>query len=129
VLPENPTVSFQCRGVPEICAPLTNEMRTAFERAGITFRRAGADVNITAEAMLTDQRTQQSFGTMMTVNTYSVQLEAESPRFDNDEIGLSHPPTVSADPRVGAERLVEYARTIAPDVVERVRAFWLKRRQ
>lgn len=95
----------------------------------MTLRRSGADVNITAEATQTDQRTQESFGTTLTINTYSVQLEADAPRFDNDVISLPHPPPVSADPRVGTERFVEYARKIAPEVVERINDFWTKRRQ
>jgi serine/threonine protein kinase len=128
-LPENPTVSFQCRGSAEICTPLRNEIQASFERAGMSLRRAGADINITAEAEQTGQDTQQSFGTTLTVKTFAVQLEAESPRFDNDAISMPNTPPVSADSRLGGERFSEYARKIAPEVVERVRAFWSKRRQ
>lgn len=129
VLPELPSVSFQCRGPGEICNPLRSEMQAAFDRAGITLRRAGADINVTAEVEQTDQSNQQAFGTSLNVRTYSVQLEAESPRLDNDAVPMPNTPPVSADPRVGAERFAEYARKITPDVVERVRAFWAKRRQ
>jgi hypothetical protein len=86
-------------------------------------------VAITAEVEQTGQTTQPSFGTTLNVRTYSVQLEAESPRFDNDTVSMPSTPPVSADPRVGSERFNEYARKIAPDVVDRVRAFWTKRRQ
>jgi serine/threonine protein kinase len=126
--PSTPSVSFQCRGASEICAPLRAEMESSFERAGLSMRRSGADINITAEATHTDQTSQRAFGTTLNVNTYSVQLDAESPRLDNEVISMPSPPPVSADPRVGTERFNEYARKIAPDVVERVQAFWAKRR-
>jgi hypothetical protein len=126
---ETPSVSFQCRGPGEICNPLRSEMQSAFDRAGIALRRAGADVTITAEVEQTGQTAQQSFGTTLNVRTYSVQLDAESPRFDNDTVAMPSTPPVSADPRVGSERFTEYARKVAPEVVERVRAFWAKRRQ
>ena len=95
----------------------------------MTLRRGGADITITAEVEQTDQSSQQSFGATLNIKTYSVQLEAESPRLDNDVIAMPNTPPVSADPRVGSERFNEYARRIAPDVVERVRAFWSARRQ
>jgi serine/threonine-protein kinase len=127
-LPDNPSVSFQCRGPIEICNPLRNEMQAAFDRAGMTLRRAGADINITAEVEQTDQSTQQTFGTTVTIRTYAVQLDAEAPRFDNDTVAMPNAPSVSADARFGSERFNEYARKLSPEIVERVRAFWSKRR-
>jgi hypothetical protein len=102
-------------------------MQSAFERAGISLRRAGADVNVTAEVDQTGESTQQSFGTTLNVRSYSVELEAESPRWENEIIGMPNTPPVSADPRVGTERLAEYARKLAPEVAERVRAYLAKR--
>ena len=104
-------------------------MQSSFERAGISLRRAGADINVTAEVAQTGESTQQSFGTTLNVRTYSVDLEAESPRWESEEIGMPNTPPISADPRVGTERFAEYARKIAPDVVERVRTFIAKRQQ
>jgi hypothetical protein len=104
-------------------------VQAAFERAGISMRRAGADVNVSAEVTQTDESPQRSFGADLIVRTYAVQLEADSPRFDNDEIGMPNTAPVRADPRVGSERFNEYARTLAPEIVERVRGFWQKRRQ
>jgi CCR4-NOT transcriptional regulation complex NOT5 subunit len=124
-----PTVSFQCRGAAEICNPLRNEMQAAFERADISMRRAGADITITAEATQTGQSSQESFGNTLTIKTFAVTLDAQSPRFDNEEIAMPNTPPISADPRVGAERFSEYARLLAPDVVQRVRSFWERRRQ
>jgi hypothetical protein len=104
-------------------------MQIAFDRAGMSLRRAGADVNITAEVTQTDESPQRSFGADFYVRTYAVQLDAEAPRFDSEEIGMPNTPPVRADSRVGADRFNEYARMVAPEVVERVRAFWQKQRQ
>ena len=121
-------MSFQCRGAAEICTPLRSEMQAAFERAGITLRRSGADINLTAEATQTDETNSRPFGTNLTVKTYSIQLEGESPRLDAD-VPMPNTPPVSADPRFGTERFTENARKVSAEVVERVRAFWSKRRQ
>lgn len=91
-------------------------------------RRSGADVNLTAEVTLANESQQRPFGTNLNVKTYAIELEGESPRLDAD-VPMPSVAPVSADPQFGAERFNEAARKVAPDLVERVRAFWTKRRQ
>jgi serine/threonine-protein kinase len=127
-LPENPTVSFQCRGSAEICTPLRSAIAEVLDREGLSLTRGAGDVSLTAEVTPVDARAEQTFGTTVAVRTYSIEVEGESPRL-NEDIPMSVSRTVSADPRFGAERFAEAARLVAADAVERVRAYWSKRRQ
>jgi hypothetical protein len=127
-LPENPAVSFQCRGAAEICSPLRAAVLDAFERDGIVVTRSGGDIVLTAEVTLLDDRIDRPFGTAVAVRTYSIEMDGASPRLD-EEIPMAVSRTVSADPSLGAERFAEAGRLVAAATLERVRAFWTKRRQ
>jgi serine/threonine-protein kinase len=126
-LPENPRVSFQCRGPVEICTPLRNEMAEALGRESLPIVRAGGDVLLTAEVEIVDERIDRSFGTNVAVRTYSIEMMGEAPRLEEDIAMPSR--TVSADQRLGGERFVEAARLLAAEAVQRLRAFWLRKRQ
>jgi serine/threonine-protein kinase len=126
-LPENPRVSFQCRGPAEICTPLRNEMAEALGRESLPAVRAGGDVLLTAEVTFVDEQPNRAFGTNVTVRTYSIEMSGEAPRLEEDIAIPSR--TVSADQRLGGERFVEAARLVAAEAVQRVRAFWQRQRQ
>ena len=126
-LPENPRVSFQCRGPVEICTPLRNEVADALGRESLPLVRAGGDVLLTAEVTIVDERVDSSFGTNVAVRTYSIEMAGEAPRLEEDIAIPSR--TVSADQRLGGERFVEAARLVAAEAVQRVRAFWQRQRQ
>jgi serine/threonine-protein kinase len=126
-LPENPRVSFQCRGPAEICTPLRNEMADAFGRESLPLIRAGGDILLIAEVTFVDERADRSFDTNVVVRTYSIEMSGEAPRLEEDIAMPSR--TVSADQRLGGERFVEAARLVAAEAAQRVRAFWQRQRQ
>jgi serine/threonine-protein kinase len=127
-LPENPTVSFQCRGAVEICAPLRNEIAEVLGRESLSLVRSGGDVALTAEVTIVDERIDRNFGQTMAVRTYSIDMQGESARL-NEDVPMPVSRTVTADSRVGAERFAEAARLVAAESVQRLRAFWTRRRQ
>jgi hypothetical protein len=120
-------VSFQCRGAAEICTPLRNAMADALDRDQLSLVRSGGDIALTAEVTTVDASAERTFGTTMAVRTYSIEMVGESARL-NEDVPMPVSRTVSADPRFGAERFTEAARLVAGESVERVRAFWQKRR-
>ena len=101
-------------------------MQDAMERDGVSMARGAADVALTAQVAVVDERADRQFGTTFVVRTYSIEIEGDSPRF-NESVPMPPPRTFSADARLGAERLNENARVAAIAAVERVRAFWKKR--
>jgi hypothetical protein len=82
---------------------------------------ARADVVLTADVELVEQRVQESFGTTFATRTFAVDVAGES-----RGLVISMPParTFSFDAQVGRERAVENARLIASDSVDKVRDFW-----
>ena len=83
------------------------------------------DVVLTAEVAIVAETPQSQFGTTFVVTTYSIDMSAESPRF-NQDVPMPAPKSFSADLRVGRERLAENARVAAADAIERVQQFWKK---
>ena len=81
---------------------------------------------MTAEAAIVDERQQTQFGTNFVVRTYSIDISAESTRF-NQDVPMPATRTFTADTGVGRERLAENARVAAADAIERVQQFWKKR--
>ena len=81
---------------------------------------------VTAEVAIVDERQQTQFGTNFVVRTYSIDIAAESTRF-NQDVPMPASKTFSADTRTGRERLAENARVAAADAIERVQQFWQKR--
>ena len=86
-----------------------------------------ADVYIVVNAAALDGQVQQQFGTTFVVRNYSISVELEAPKM---ETAPGAPPsrTFSADLRVGRERVVENARLVAIDTVQKIREFWTRRR-
>jgi hypothetical protein len=82
---------------------------------------ARADVILSVDVELVEQRVQESFGTTFAPRTFSVEVAGES-----HGLVLSMPParTFSFDAQVGRERVNENARVIASDTVDKVRDFW-----
>ncbi len=125
-----PSVFFQCAGAREVCGALRTAVDEALEKAGLRSVRNAAKADIGVEARVTSlgENVARSFETALAVQTYSIDLTAETT--GTAEV-VSMPPstTVSYDPRFGSERVVEKARLVAGEVVERVQAFASKRRR
>jgi len=87
-----------------------------------------ADIGVEARVTSLGENVARSFETALAVQTYSIDLTAETT--GTAEV-VSMPPstTVSYDPRFGSERVVEKARLVAGEVVDRVQAFARKRRR
>ena len=83
-----------------------------------------ADVTLSVDVELVEQRVQQSFGTTFAPRTYSAEVNGEA-----HGVVVPMPParTFSFDAQVGRERANENARLIAADAVDKVRDFWNKR--
>ena len=125
-----PSVFFQCAGAREVCGALRTAVDEALDKAGLRSVRNAAKADIGVEARVTSlgENVARSFETALAVQTYSIDLTAETT--GTAEV-VSMPPstTVSYDPRFGSERVVEKARLVAGEVVERVQAFASKRRR
>ena len=81
---------------------------------------------VTAQVAIVDESQQQQFGTTFYVRTYSLDIAAESTRF-NQDVPMAASKTFTADARTGRERLAENARLAAADAIERMQQFWKKR--
>jgi hypothetical protein len=128
-IPATPTMSFECTGPSEVCSPLRQAIQEIAEREGLVMTRASnkaVEIVLTAEAAIVDERQQRSFGTNFAVRTYSIDISAESTRF-NQDVPMPASRTFTADAGVGRERIAENARVAAADAVERVQQFWKKR--
>ena len=125
-----PSVFFQCAGAREVCGALRTAVDEALDKAGLRSVRNAAKADIGVEARVTSlgENVARSFETALAVQTYSIDLTAET---TGTAEAVSMPPstTVSYDPRFGSERVVEKARLVAGEVVERVQAFASKRRR
>ena len=112
-----------------MCSPLRQAIQENAEREGLVMTRGSnkaVEFLLTAEVAIVDERQQQQFGTNFVVKTYSIDISAESTRF-NQDVPMPASKTFSADTRVGRERLAENARVVAADAIERVQQFWKKR--
>jgi len=129
-MPGLPAVFFQCAGAQEVCGALRKAIDDALDKAGLrSVRNAGkADVGVAARVTALDRHTGRQFETAFAVQSYSIDLTAET---TGTSEAVSMPPStaLSYDPRFGSERVMEKARLVAGDVVERVQAFTNKRRR
>ncbi len=125
-----PSVFFQCAGAREVCGALRTAVDEALEKAGLRSVRnaAKADIGVDARVTSLGENAARSFETALAVQTYSIDLTGET---TGTAEAVSMPPstTVSYDPRFGSERVVEKARLVAGEMVERVQAFARKRRR
>ena len=125
-----PSVFFQCAGAREVCGALRTAVDEALDKAGLRSVRNAAKADIGVEARVTSlgENVARSFETALAVQTYSIDLTGET---TGTAEAVSMPPstTVSYDPRFGSERVVEKARLVAGEMVERVQAFARKRRR
>ena len=125
-----PSVFFQCAGARAVCGALRTAVDEALEKAGLRSVRnaAKADIGVDARVTSLGENAARSFETALAVQTYSIDLTGET---TGTAEAVSMPPstTVSYDPRFGSERVVEKARLVAGEMVERVQAFANKRRR
>lgn len=84
------------------------------------------EIVLTAEVAVVNEQQQRQFGTNFVVKTYSIDISAESTRF-NQDVPMPASKTFTADANAGRERLAENARVVAADAIERVQQFWKKR--
>jgi hypothetical protein len=116
-------VFLACSGAPEICSPLRAAFQQAAEKDHLPMAAAPAraDVVVTANVEVLEQRVTQQFGTTFATRTYSVDLNGES-----GALVVPMPPsrTFSFDAQFGRERANENARALAGDAVDKVREFW-----
>ncbi len=101
-------------------------MQEALSREGISMPRGTAEITVTAQLSILDERADRQFGTTFVVRTYSIELDGDAPRL-NEAVPMPASRTFSTDARLGAERLNENARVSATAVAERIRAFWKSR--
>jgi serine/threonine protein kinase len=128
-IPAAPSMSFECTGPSEVCGPLRQAIQETAEREGFVMTRASnkaVEFVVTAQVAIVDESQQQQFGTTFFVRTYSIDISAESIRF-NQDVPMAASKTFTADARAGRERLAENARLAAADAIERVQQFWKKR--
>ena len=127
--PVNPAVFFHCAGPPEICSVLRAQVDDALEKSGLSSVRSAqrADVDVGARVNALQQKVTQEFSTMLAVRTYSIELEAETTR-TSERVAMPPPATLNFDPQFGSERVVEKARLVASDIVDRVKAFAARKR-
>jgi len=121
-------VFFQCAGAREVCGALRTAVDEALDKAGLRSVRNAAKADIAVDARVTalGANATQSFDTTLSVQSYAIDVTAET---TGTAEAVSMPPstTVSYDPRFGSERVVEKARLVAGDVVDKVQAFAQKR--
>jgi len=121
-------VFFQCAGAREVCGALRTAVDDALDKAGLRSVRNPAKADVTVDARVTalGANATQSFDTTLSVQSYAIDVTAET---TGTAEAVSMPPstTVSYDPRFGSERVVEKARLVAGDVVDKVQAFAQKR--
>jgi tRNA U38,U39,U40 pseudouridine synthase TruA len=129
VIPENPSVAFQCSGAPDICSALRAAVDDALEKAGFSSVRsaARADIGVSARAEVTQERVDQQFKTSFAVRSYAIDLTAETTR-SGEAVSMPGATTLSFDPQFGAERAAEKSRLIASEVVDRIKAFVKRKR-
>ena len=127
-VPRTPTVFHQCRGVPEVCAALRAAFDRALDQQSLAIARdsGGAEIAITANTSILEERVEQQFGTTFAVRTYSVEVAADARRW-RQAVPMPTPATFTADLRFGRERISENATVIASSAVEHLQAFWSKR--
>jgi hypothetical protein len=68
-------------------------------------------------------RSQEMFGTVMVIKSYTVTVVA-SDRRTGVRLPMQEPVSFTFDDRVGQTRLTEQARLVAAATVERLRAYW-----
>jgi serine/threonine protein kinase len=127
-LPPVPPVYFECAGVPDVCGALTAAFEQALGRAALprAGRPDGAEVIVNARATLLDTQYEQQFGTTFAIQTFGIELQAESTR-DAATIGMPAAKSFSFDRRFGRERASEQSRLMANDAVERIQKYWSSR--
>ncbi len=128
-MPEHPAVFFQCAGAPEICSVLRTAVDEALDKGGFSNVRspARADIVVNAAAGGIQERVSQEFKTTFAVRTYAIELSGEAPH-TNENVPMPAPTNVSFDPQFGSERVVERARLVAGDLVDKLKAFTQKKR-
>ena len=128
-LPEDPPVFVRCSGAAEICGVLRGVFEQALARSGLPRAAAPARAEIVLElqAAAVDERSEQQFGTTFVVRTYTIDLWAEAPRFE-ETLDLPAAEPLSFDSRFGSERLRERARVLGAETAERIRSYWNGRR-
>jgi len=101
----------------------------ALARSGLPRAAAPARAEIVLElqAAAVDERSEQQFGTTFVVRTYTIDLWAEAPRFE-ETLDLPAAEPLSFDSRFGSERLRERARVLGAETAERIRSYWNGRR-
>jgi eukaryotic-like serine/threonine-protein kinase len=128
-VPEYPAVFVECTGAAEICGAVRTAFDQALERQKMpSVRRADrADVVVVATASLLDTRHEQQFGTSFAVQTFGLEVSAESAE-GLEAIGMPPSRTFSYDPRFGRERANENARVMAGEAADRIQTFWRAKR-
>jgi len=123
-------VYFRCAGATEVCGPLRTAVDEALASAGLTsVRRANvADVDVSAQVEVLQQRVDQSFGTTFATRIYSIVLSGETTK-TGEVVSMPSVENLSFDPRFGAERANERARLVADGVAERVKEFAARKRR
>jgi serine/threonine protein kinase len=129
VFPEHPTVFFQCAGAPEVCSVLRTSVEAALDKSGFGSVRnaARADIAVSAAAGGVQERVSQEFKTTFAVRTYSIELNGETTR-TSETVPMPTPTNVSFDPQFGSERVVEKARLVASELIDKLKAFTQKKR-
>jgi eukaryotic-like serine/threonine-protein kinase len=122
--PESPAVFFHCAGAPEVCSALRAQVDEAIEKGGLSSVRtaARADVDVAARVEGLQEKVTQQFGTTFATRTYSIELTAETTH-TSEAVSMPPSTTLNFDPQFGSERVVEKARVVAGDLVEKVKAF------
>jgi serine/threonine-protein kinase len=126
-LPIDPPVHVRCAGPREICGSMQAIFTQVLIRSGLrpALAPARAEILVQIGSELVEERSEQQFGTLFVVRTYSLEITAEAPRF-GDLAVVPIAETLSFDSRFGRERLAERARLIAGALAERIREYWTR---
>ena len=126
-LPERPAVSVGCEGVRDGCAALRFAIVEASRKRGLRVARPPrADVHLVLAIEEVEARQEEQFGTTFVVRTYAVEVQGDSPHFDEELIMA--PQMVTFDARLGRDKLKEASRRIAAEVVDAVSDYWARQR-
>ena len=127
-VPEKPSVSINCQGIRDGCAILRAELRRTLQQKGMSVvRPSRAEVRLVIDVEEVESRTEENFGAIFVVRTYSVSGFGKIPRFDDS---VDVPPRIfTFDARLGRDKLREELRVAASEFLQHIASYWSGKHQ
>jgi serine/threonine-protein kinase len=123
--PEHPSVRFGCDGPADACVVLQSTVDQELGRASMPSLADESKAELIVDALVVAgaPRSQEMFGTVMVIKSYTITVVA-SDRRTGVRLPMQEPVSFTFDDRVGQTRLTEQARLVAAATVQRLRAYW-----